>query len=316
MMEIVRSVTRNLAKALSSKYIYKLILIALVLNLFSFMSCIGRSSYAWADTFLCYENCRKALKDSPECIANVDYSITAPKGTKNITVLSIHGGKIEKHTSRISHDLWKRYAWYLYDFNGHTQKDSPGYKLDKSNLKNKNFSVLHITSTNFNESKAINLVESHENAVTIHGYSRNEEEAGIQTICVGSKNTDQIEKFIEYVNKESYKLKDRLKYSLNLVNAPLEQSNVQAKIKVSKRNTICLEKETPKQSALTGIDPTNIVNKAMNPNGGLQIELNEQIREDLAKGIDKPSSSSPDEYQLLRNVIYRAINYAMLDREN
>jgi hypothetical protein len=53
------------------------------------------------------------------------------------------------------------------------------------------------------------------------------------------------------------------------------------------------------------------VNKVGNPDGGLQIELNSQIRKDLANGIDKPNVSSLDGYQLLRDVIYGAIKETM-----
>ena len=259
----------------------------------------------------------KELKSSQECKEDQDYKIIIPppqEQESDVAVLSIHGGEIESYTSRITSDLSSRNNWDRYDFNGKIKNEKclKLEKLSKSNNSNKNFVVLHITSTHFDEKKAVDIVSSHENAVSIHGYSRTEEEEGIQTICVGGQNEDKVKKFIEHVNKESYKL-DELDYSLNLVNAPLEQSNFDKGRLVIRRNTICLEKEVPKQSALTGTDWENIVNKTRNPNGGLQIELNRPIRIDLAKGRDKPNSSSTNKYQLLRNVIYGAIKEAMND---
>ncbi len=313
-MEIVRSITHNLVSVLSRKSICKVVLTALAITLFTFVSFIEGASYAWADTFSCYENCSNALKDSVDCLKDRDYTITALDETKDITVLSIHGGKIEAHTSEIGNDLWKRYRWNFYDFNGHIEKDSSCEKLDNSEWKDKNFPVLHITSTEFNEFEAIRLVGAYEKAVSIHGYSREEKEAGIRTICVGGLNTPQIEKFITNVNKESDKLKGKIKYSLNLVNVPLEQSKIEKNLSVAKKDTICLASEDPKQQALTGTDPSNIVNKTMDKSGGLQIELQRRIRDDLAQGKDEPQASPPNPNQLLRNVIYGAIKKAMTEQ--
>ncbi len=135
-------------------------------------------------------------------------------------------------------------------------------------------------------------------------------------IIKSGKNSAQFSQFIQYVkDKEPDQLKDLLGYSLNPVNVPLD--NGSNPINVPKENTICLKNEDGTQRALTGTDDENIVNRTMNPDdGGLQIELNKKIIKDLAEGIDQPDSSSPEQYQLLRNVIYRAINYAMLDTEN
>jgi phage replication-related protein YjqB (UPF0714/DUF867 family) len=327
-MQLVSSITHKLFKILIDNYICKLISIVLAITLFTSVSSIGESGYAFADIFCGYERCqnpirtpKEELKFSQECKKDQDYEIISPppqEQESDVAVLSIHGGEIELNTSRITSDLSSRNKWDRYDFNGkiNNEKCLKLEELSKSNNSNKNFVVLHITSTHFDEKKAVDLVSSHENAVSIHGFSREEEEEEekIQTICVGGQNEDKVKKFIEHVNKESYKLKeDKLNYSLNLVNAPLEKSNFDKGRPVSQRNTICLEKKVPKQSALTGTDWENIVNKSRNPNGGLQIELNRQIRIDLAQGRDKPNSSSPNEYQLLRDVIYGAIKEAMND---
>jgi phage replication-related protein YjqB (UPF0714/DUF867 family) len=177
---------------------------------------------------------------------------------------------------------------------------------------NKNFDVLHITSNYFDEEKAIELVSSHENAVSIHGFYR-EENDGIQTICVGGRDKDKRKKFIDYVNKESSKLKDDFTYSLNLVNVPLEQSKLDKKMEVPQRSTICLKNDSLNQRALTGTSLKNIVNKTRKSKKGLQIELKRQIRADLAEGKDEPHASLHNKNQILRNVIYGAIKEAMTE---
>lgn len=326
-MQLVSSITHKIFKILIDNYICKLISIVLAITLFTSVSSIGESGYALAEDIFCaYEQCpnpkpdtpKEELKSSQECKEGQDYNIISPppqEQESDVAVLSIHGGEIELNTSRITSDLSSRNKWDRYDFNGkiNNEKCLKLEELSKSNNSNKNFVVLHITSTHFDEKKAVDLVSSHENAVSIHGFSRKEKEAGIQTICVGGLNTPQIEKFIENVNKESDKLKADLKYSLNLVNAPLEQSNFEKKLFVAPKNTICLASKNPEQQALTGTNPSNIVNKTMNSSGGLQIELQSRIRSDLANGKDKPNVSSPDEYQRLRDVIYGAIKEAMND---
>ncbi len=308
-----KNVTQNIAKALSSKYICKLIAIVLVITLFNFVSLIGELNYALADTFDCYDKtCRleKALVNSNECKKDRDYTITAINNENEITVLSIHGGKIEDYTSEISWDLSKRYGWNFYDFNGHIEKDTPCWNLDTSEFEDKNFPVLHITSTNFDEPDAIDLIESHKKAVSIHGFRREEKIPKTQTICVGGANEAQISKFIEYLKDkrdEIDKIKNLLDYSLNIINVPNPENASQ------QEREICL-----KPYPLKGTKKDNIVNrtnKRSNNNdrkGGLQIELNREIRKSLAKGKDYPNASSPDENQLLRNIIYEAINHAMV----
>ena len=216
---------------------------------------------------------------------------------------SIHGGLIEANTSKITSDLSRRYRWSRYDFSGHI-KNKKCAVLAKDNSTNIHYNVLHITSTGFDEPRAVALVNSHENAVSIHGYKRRER-SETNTICVGGQNEDQIEKFIKAVNKESDELKNKFNYSLNLVDVPTA-------VKLRKKttnNVICLENDREEKDELTGTSGDNIVNK--NENGGLQIELNERLRNDLAEGIDNRDSNSPDKSQFLRNVIFNAIKETM-----
>ncbi|MBD1833438.1 poly-gamma-glutamate hydrolase family protein [Cyanobacteria bacterium FACHB-472] len=305
MMKTVRNVTHNLIKTLSNKYICKLILIVLAITLFTVVSFIESSGYALADTFCGYEKCsnpkatlQEKLNGSEKCKEGKqnDYEILSKPKRSSITVLSIHGGRIEEYTSEISYDLSQRYGWNRYDFNGHIETPKC-LNLAPSDSRIKNFDVLHITAKYFDEEKAVDLVSSHEKAIAIHGHGRNKNEDNPQTICVGGRNKTQIKDFIENVKKESDKLESLLNYSLNLVDVP--QAN----------DSICI-----KRPRLNGTEADNIVNKNKGDSGGLQLELSKRIREDLTKGSDNRADISPDNYQLFRNVMYNAINCAMVGR--
>jgi len=319
-MQLVSNVTHKLFKILIDNYICKLISIVLAITLFTSISSIGESGYALAEDIFCaYEQCptpkpdtpKEELKFSQECKEGQDYKIISPppqEQESDVAVLSIHGGKIELYTSRITSDLSSRNKWDRYDFNGNinNEKCLSLKELSKSNNSNKNFVVLHITSTRFDEPKAVELVMSHKNAVSIHGYER-KEKPGLQTICVGGGNKDKIKIFIESVNKKSDKLKGLFDYSLNLVDVPTAAKPGNS----TENNSICLVNDKKEPDPLTGRNPKNIVNR--NNKNGLQLELNKIIRADLAKGIDDRNDNSPDENQLLRNIIYDAIEEAMRD---
>ncbi len=311
MIKIVSSITHNLIKMLINKYLCKLLSIVLATTLFTFVSSIGWSGYVFADEFGCYDKIctppqSNALKNSPVCEKGKDYRITSYiEGESDVIVLSIHGGLIEAYTSEISRDIARRNGWKRYDFFGEIKNPKCAVLADL-NSNNLHYDVLHITSTGFDEPKAVELVMSHKNAISIHGYER-KEKPGLQTICVGGANKDKIQIFIESVNKKSDKLKGLFDYSLNLVDVPTAVKPGNS----TENNSICLVNDNKKPDPLTGSNPKNIVNR--NNKNGLQLELNKRIRADLAKGIDDRNDNSPDENQLLRNIIYDAIEEAMRD---
>ncbi len=309
MIEIVRSIRYIFVNALS---IYSWKLLSLVLAILLCM-CIGSTEElgaTLADTFCGYEQCRGSttkvpLKSSPVCKEGQDYivtpaSVNPSNAASDVTVVSIHGGKIEPDTSTISSHLSTRYQWNRYDFyadidNKECLALTQGSASDSAN---DNFTVLHITSDHFDDSRAVDLVKGRK-VVSIHGHGRTELDNKIQLICVGGKNKDQRVKFINYVNKkQSNELQRLLGYSLNPVNVP--------KPTASDSESDCIKK----RPRLNGTNADNIVNRN-GPNGGLQLELSRKIRLDLGEGNDTPNAPSPDKNQRLRNVIYEAINCAI-----
>jgi len=272
----------RLAKLLSSRYVRNLVSGVVTGILLAFVSSII-SPLALADDFCCFDTAEcanKSLSSSTDCLNSRDYQVTSHEGTNsNVTVLSFHGGKIEPHTSEISSKLAEIYGWNRYDLNGDGTRACLGEKT--------NFARLHITSTNFDDPKALNLVRAHPKSVAIHGYRRRDYEKG--TICVGGGNGSQVAKFIKYVNQH--------KVDLLLSNTGYQLTPVNATNR-SKREEVC--------GKLQGTDPENIVNKNSRSMGGLQLELSPEMRRDLAK-VDEA------QFNDLRDVIYGAVAEAMVD---
>ncbi len=288
------------------KYIYRLTSIILATILFALISSIMRSDYALADVFGCYQatgsssSCLSATGSSlpplnsstSKCKLNQDYEITSQNRGSDVTVLAIHGGKIEANTSKIVRDLANATTrnWNFYDFDGDITNSACENLASDSNPSNNNYEVLHITSTRFNEANAVNLVRDHKNAITIHGHGRNAQTDNTQTICVGGANEIQVFKFIKYVEDNTpANLSSLLGYSLDIVDAPQAISS------------ICIN-----PTRLTGSSSRNIVNQNDNQSGrgGLQLEISRKIRDDLAAGK-----------QVLTDLIYGALDYAMLDSQ-
>lgn len=278
-----------------SKYTQKLGTITLGAILLFFLSSLTWYAPAQADTFGCYQGTGSpaACSDSTlpplvgsQCIPNSgttvnDWNTTIADNNSNVTALSFHGGQIEANTSPISEDLQELYGWNRYDFNGHVTTAGCQNLWSESTSTCKvgqNFCTLHITSTNFNDNAALNLVEAHPRSVTIHGCGSSS--CSSSTVCVGGRNvtTTQIVDFRNYVN--TYK---------GLVSGTLLTFNVPAN--TGDADATC-------SSGLRGIDPDNIVNRNSS-NEGLQLEMSSDIRSRLA------SNNIGDD--LLRAVVYGGV---------
>jgi phage replication-related protein YjqB (UPF0714/DUF867 family) len=210
-----------------------------------------------ADTFNCFQsgNCTPpALSSSSTCLANRDYTVTVANVGSPVTVLSFHGGRIERHTSEISAQLQQLNRWNRYDLQAHgTETCLVGQS---------NYQRLHITSTRFDDPVAVNLVSQFPKTVAIHGYDRPYPKG---TICVGGADRVQIQTFINQVNQQKALLPN---YDLRPVNAP----------QLTNPEEDCYD--------LKGQSMRNLVNR--NSRGkGLQLELSQQLRADLVN----PSSS-------------------------
>jgi phage replication-related protein YjqB (UPF0714/DUF867 family) len=296
-------------RILVSRYIRKLASIVLGTILLVFMNSLVWSGSAQADAFGCYQkignppNCPNSSKPSivgstegSNCVQgkNGDWHTTTPNVVgSNVIVLSIHGGNIEANTSQISEDLQTLYGWDRYDFSGHVSNQACRSLRTTLNSKcgvGDSYCVLHITSTNFNDSNAVNPVEMHPRTVSIHGCSSSS--CSLHTICAGGRNSvtgmDQPIDFRNYVNTYKGLLSSLLPSEL-LTFAFDDQHNQ------SDNGATCA-------AHLVGDDEDNIVNQ--NSIGeGLQLEISSNIRNFLV--------NNSIEYDLLRGVVYGGVAHAV-----
>lgn len=186
------------------------------------------------------------LSDSPDCLEgntaeySADYTVTVSNVGAAVTVLSIHGGRIEASTSAITSALASLYGWNRYDFNAHGTARCLKGGIDTA--------VLHITASHFDDPRAVSLVSSSTKAVAIHGYR---DSRGYQpgVICVGGADAGARSTFIAQVkhNASAWGM-----YALDPVDAPSAGSGA------------CGD--------LPGTASMNIVNRTSS-GGGLQLEL-------------------------------------------
>lgn len=226
------------------------------------------------DHYQCYQEgrCSPALSSQDECEEDRDYVVTVANAGSGVTVLSFHGGEIEPGTSEISSEVARRYGWNRYDLNanGTPQCLSPY---------DSNFKKLHITSTKFDDPRAVALVAAHPKAVAIHGRSATYQKGDI---CVGGKDAAARSAFIDYVDSNAAAWGG---YPLDAIDATTAASGD------------CSDPD------LRGKDDANLVNRTSS-RAGLQLELHPLFRDDLVN-----ASSSFDD---LRDIVYEGIRRAMV----
>jgi phage replication-related protein YjqB (UPF0714/DUF867 family) len=106
----------------------------------------------------------------------VDYRVIAVNRRSAISAMAIHGGKIEKGTSELARAI-ARDEFNLYLFEG---------------IKPNENGTLHLTSENFDEPQALELVAKSQICVSIHGFKNAEHDV----IYVGGGNDGLIQKLI------------------------------------------------------------------------------------------------------------------------
>ncbi|CAF1916965.1 poly-gamma-glutamate hydrolase family protein [Bacillus subtilis] len=84
----------------------------------------------------------------------LSYNILTTDVDRRVLILAPHGGGIEGGTSELARELSKSYSTYLFE----------GLRIPGA-------SELHITSTNFDEPKALDLLSKHDLTISIHGYA-------------------------------------------------------------------------------------------------------------------------------------------------
>lgn len=228
-----------------------------------------------SDHFNCFKagSCAgPSLTGSTRCLKGRDWEVSAKTRNSAVVVFSFHGGEIEASSSEVSGLVADHFVWSRYDFAGHGTASCLGGEQDSVRL--------HITATNFDDPVALDMAERHQKGVAIHGYSNSRgNERGV--ICVGGSNTEQIARFIKSLNGSRSRWKG---YYLQAVNAAAGESW---------KGANC--------SGLGGTARANLVNRV--GSGGLQLEMSEGMKQDLADPASK--------YGALRSVFLSALAAAM-----
>lgn len=99
-------------------------------------------------------------------IEGQDYTIEVTDKKHPISILAVHGGMIETGTSELTQLI-------------------AGNEFNQYHFKGKNFS-LHITSSKFDEPKALELAKKSQNCLSIHGFINDAKEA----ICIGGGDSE------------------------------------------------------------------------------------------------------------------------------
>lgn len=137
------------------------------------------------DYYNCFQsgNCATpALSKSQYCLNGRDYDIISKDRKSAAIVVSFHGGLIEPNTDELTRAIADRFGWSHYEFSAHGTAKCLGARS--------NFQKLHITSTGFDEPKAVGLVSRHDKVLAIHGFSSSRGN-NRGAICVGGRNTAQ-----------------------------------------------------------------------------------------------------------------------------
>lgn len=144
-------------------------IIALIFYLLNLSSiCFGSSSlcskshYNAQDHYKNFEELKIFEKEG------IDFKIIERDSNYPVTIIAPHAGRIELGTSEIAHAIAGS-GWNLYLFEG---------------IKSKGNFILHITSSNFNEPRAMELLIKSELGVSIHGFK----EEQLELIEIGGAN--------------------------------------------------------------------------------------------------------------------------------
>lgn len=161
----------------------------------------------------------------------IDYRIRCVSSS-DVLIVAPHGGGIEPGTTQIAEALAEN-QYSFYSFEG---------------LKRTGNWSLHITSTNFDEPLALELLKTANQVITIHGVQGDEEE-------------------VVYLGGLDDELKHRIKKSL---------------LCLSSSQDIDLKVGMHDNPRLQGINPRNICNRG-NTKKGVQLEITRKLRDTLKK---------------------------------
>jgi phage replication-related protein YjqB (UPF0714/DUF867 family) len=185
-----------------------------------FLGSVGITTLARAEVVDTYKNYADLAAHAHE---GSDYRVTVEDRGASHTVMAIHGGWMEGGTAELARAVAGVSGWNLYLF----EADDLKY---------------HLTSTHFDEPRAVALAGKSQYALSLHGFYQGEDHASIA--CVGGGGG--------------------------------ARARAVARALRAHAKELALEVESPCER-FGGSDPANIVNRAREP--GVQIEMSRPLRD-------------------------------------
>ena len=169
--------------------------------------------------------------------SGIDYSVLVRRAEPAFAIVALHGGGIEPGTSEIA-DAIACQRWSFYTFEG---------------LKRSGNSVLHITSTAFDEPMCLTLLGDTSRVVTIHGEESDDDGEGV---FVGGLDVDLGTSIGTLLRAQGFDVR---------------------------KHPDC---------NLQGLDPRNICNRGT-AGAGVQLELSRAVRETLFESLTREGRKHP-----------------------
>ncbi len=116
-----------------------------------------------------------------------DFEILSVERDPQALIMAIPGGKIEHGTTEIAESIAGN-DWSFYTFSGLKPEESDNW-------------ALHLTSTRFDEPKALSLARRSQYCISIHAYR----DEGNPTVCIGGNNSGLAGKIANQLNKKNGK---------------------------------------------------------------------------------------------------------------
>ncbi len=178
----------------------------------------------------------RSLLDSQK---NIDFEIEVTETGSGVTVLAIHGGKIEKGTAELAYALASHNNYNYYSFLGLKSTD--------------NFS-LHVSSDKFAETYALEMVSKSKVTLSIHGCGGTEE-----FTYIGGRDTESADRIKESLIKYGFTVKKDTPKDLagisphNIVNRNIDERGIQLEISEGLRTKFLSDDEDTLQSYVLAI---------------------------------------------------------------
>ncbi len=171
-------------------------------------------------TKIIYKNFKELSENE---IAGEDFRITKISRNSPVLVMAPHGGRIELGTTEITRSLAAN-QYSFYSFQG---------------IKNKNNYSLHISSNNYQEPQALEMIHNSELVISIHGCR-----GGPEFIIVGGKNRELRRLVINKLKSSGFKLPETIPQRLlgtrssNICNQGKLQAGLQLEISEGLRDVL------------------------------------------------------------------------------